>query len=149
MPVPEEEMAAPSQGKMLLAHSVLLLLLISPSPVLVDYSMQITLPNGNTFASVSTEVAIHTVDDKFSLARSFNKCGSAQTPCYSLQYTKCSHLLKQHPLDSWAVSRPNSLNIQSLFKKRKEKKGAACCVSYHLCLSTLIICRYQCTLWST
>lgn len=25
----------------------------------------------------------------------------------------------------------------------------ACCVSYHLCLSSLITCRYQCTLWST
>lgn len=75
MAVSQEETASTSQSK-------ILLFLISPSPVLLDYSMQITLPNGYTFASASTQVAVHGVDDKSVLARSFNKCGSAQTPFF-------------------------------------------------------------------
>lgn len=76
-------MPLPSQGKMLSGHSVPYIphLLISPFPVLLDYSMQIRLTHGYTSASVSTEVAIHKADDKSAVARSFNKCKST-TPLF-------------------------------------------------------------------
>lgn len=44
---------------------------------------------------------------------------------------------------------PAGFSIRSCFFSPPHKQAAAYCVSYHLCLSSLITRRYQCTLWST